>query len=49
MTAYSRSTQLLQLDMHVLGKSKSAMIKPIKNDFYKKGKENAMIKPWKGV
>jgi hypothetical protein len=39
MTAYSRSTQSLQVDIHVLEKSKSAMIKTIKKDFYKKEKK----------
>ena len=35
--------------MHVLGKSKSAMIKPIKKDFYKNKNKTAMIKPCKDV
>ena len=35
--------------MHVLGKSKSAMIKLIKKDFCKNKNKTAMIKPCKDV
>jgi hypothetical protein len=37
------------VDIHVLGKSKSAMIKVIKKYFYKNKNKTPMIKPCKDV